>query len=173
MDKDKDEHTEIIGGAEVTVRGNEAGLDTGDYSDVEVVAVLEDDTAAEEEAIAAGYRRRGVIWVGEQDLWAVLGLDITKAQLRHVEFDQRTMTWKIYLDSDLLPLVAPYTEARVIDYAAALELLGTEDLTAAGWRAVAVKLAIWCGEHGDAHFWRDLTTPETVALGLAVAEDPA
>ena len=90
----------------------------------EVVAVIEDDLAAEEEALAAGYRRRGVIWIGEQDLWDALHFDITKAHLRHVEFDQKTMTWKVYLDSDLLPLVAPYTEARVVDYQSALELFG-------------------------------------------------
>ena len=78
----------------------------------EVVAVLEDDVAAEEEAIARGYRRRGVIWIGEQDLWHALALGHHQGRLRHVEFDQATMTWKVYLDSEALPLVAPYTEAR-------------------------------------------------------------
>ena len=170
--KDKDEHTEIIGGAEVVVRGNEAGLDTGDYSDhPEVVAVLEDDESADAALLAQGYRRRGVIVVGEQDLWNVLGFDITKAMLRHIEFSQATMTWKVYLDSETLPLVAPYTEARQIDYGSALELFGRQGFSNDDWKAVAVSVARWVDEASGTNFWAALTDEQAQALRHAMDED--
>lgn len=170
VEKDEHEHTEIIGGAEVVVRSNETGLDTGDYSDVEVVAVIEDDDDADAALFAQGYRRRGVIVIGEPDLWNALGLDMTKAQMRNAVFDQSTMTWRVYLDSEELPMVAPYTEARAVDYHTALELFGIEGFTNLDWRKIAAKIASWVDEASGTNFMAALTDTEAEALEKAMED---
>lgn len=90
----------------------------------EVVAVIEDEATAEAELVAEGYRRRGVVWITEPELWGLLELDPAKAHLRHMEFDHQRMVFKIYLDSPALPLVPPGAEARSIDWPTTVDLFG-------------------------------------------------